>query len=138
MSAESLLVASRLAALSDSSNASFKMAVGCLSRNTPPRSFNTSMGCAFPERSVTSVIQNFGAGSNFWDGTGSASLILMVFSGVGLGSSAAPAVPENVIAAHKYNKQVAPTWAIFSPRECLESNSLHHTPEGWRAGRPDK
>src|SRR5262249_54085569 len=46
------------------------------------------MGCGFPERSVTSAIQNLGGCSNFCGGTGSPGWMLMVFSGLGFGSSA--------------------------------------------------
>jgi hypothetical protein len=60
----------------------------CLSRKTPPRSFITIIGCGFPDRSVTSAIQNLGGCSNFCGGTGSPSWMLIVFSGLGFGSSA--------------------------------------------------
>src|SRR4029077_1263582 len=58
------------------------------SRKIPPRGLRTIIGCALPERSITSTRKNFRGRANACGLTGSASCTLMVFSGVGLGSSA--------------------------------------------------
>src|SRR5258708_12638985 len=64
------------------------ISVGVRSRKIPPRGLNTSMGCAFPERSVTSPTKNLTPRENVWGLTASLGSTWMVFSGVGLGSSA--------------------------------------------------
>jgi len=67
------------------------------------------MGWGFPERSITSEIKNLGGFANFCGGTGAASCTWMVFSGVGLGSSAVALKQANALKLASH----LPTWRIL-------------------------
>src|SRR6267143_1070254 len=84
------------------------------------------MGWGFPERSITSEIKNLGGFANFCGGTGAASCTWMVFSGVGLGSSARTL---KVVSAHASRIPACtsttrwkPTFASVTPH-CAISHS---------------